>query len=229
MVFNFYSTDATNSLKTSVSNGKSAVASAITDKGISTSATATFDTMASNIRAISSPISTKTWINICKVVENRTSEGGGSVAVYKSGWNFTLPSNFSAAVVKTFSTTVKSNDYDATQEMLGSSSYTTMGQKVFNFIENFDPNYNLYTIDSYGYWICIKRIGSSYRTLSLPAFAANKSSQRYRIAVSDLSSDSSVLRYSISGSNVIFTFTSTSWSGATGGANYYSLPIQYCL
>ena len=43
-----------NSLKTSVSNGKSAVASAITDKGVSTSATATFDTMASNIRAISS-------------------------------------------------------------------------------------------------------------------------------------------------------------------------------
>lgn len=43
-----------NSLKTSVSNGKSAVASAITDKGVSTSATATFDTMAANIRAISS-------------------------------------------------------------------------------------------------------------------------------------------------------------------------------
>lgn len=39
-------------LKTSVSNGKSAVASAITDKGVSTSATATFDTMASNISKI---------------------------------------------------------------------------------------------------------------------------------------------------------------------------------
>ncbi len=43
-----------NSLKTSVSNGKSAVASAITDKGVSTSATASFDTMAGNIRSISS-------------------------------------------------------------------------------------------------------------------------------------------------------------------------------
>lgn len=41
-----------NSLKTSVSNGKSAVASAITGKGVSTSATASFDTMASNIRSI---------------------------------------------------------------------------------------------------------------------------------------------------------------------------------
>ena len=44
--------DEINSLKTSVSNGKSAVASAITDKGISTSATASFDTMANNIRSL---------------------------------------------------------------------------------------------------------------------------------------------------------------------------------
>ena len=42
-----------NELKTSVSNGKSAVASAITDKGVSTSATASFNTMANNIRSIS--------------------------------------------------------------------------------------------------------------------------------------------------------------------------------
>ena len=42
------------SLKSSVSNGKSAVASAITDKGVSTSATASFDTMAENIRSIGS-------------------------------------------------------------------------------------------------------------------------------------------------------------------------------
>ena len=40
------------SLKSSVSNGKSAVASAITDKGVSTSATASFNTMAANIRGI---------------------------------------------------------------------------------------------------------------------------------------------------------------------------------
>ena len=40
------------SLKSSVSNGKSAVASAITDKGVSTSATASFEQMAANIRKI---------------------------------------------------------------------------------------------------------------------------------------------------------------------------------
>lgn len=44
--------DEISSLKTSVSNGKSAVASAITDKGVSTSATASFNTMANNIRSI---------------------------------------------------------------------------------------------------------------------------------------------------------------------------------
>ena len=48
-----------NNLKTSVSNGKSAVASAITDKGVSTSATASFNTMANNIRSITSISSPK--------------------------------------------------------------------------------------------------------------------------------------------------------------------------
>lgn len=41
-----------NSLKTSVSNGKSLIASAITGKGVSTSSTATFQTMANNINRI---------------------------------------------------------------------------------------------------------------------------------------------------------------------------------
>lgn len=52
-----------NSLKTSVSNGKSAVASAITDKGVSTSATASFETMATNIGKISSMKSETRVIN----------------------------------------------------------------------------------------------------------------------------------------------------------------------
>ena len=41
-----------NNLKSSVSNGKSAIASAITDKGVSTASDATFQTMANNIRSI---------------------------------------------------------------------------------------------------------------------------------------------------------------------------------
>ena len=61
----FLPTDATNSLKTSVSNGKSSIASAITDKGVSTSATADFSTMASNIRAIPSGIGSLTKVGKC--------------------------------------------------------------------------------------------------------------------------------------------------------------------
>ena len=51
-VGSYATTAQLNELKTSVSNGKSAVASAITDKGVSTSATASFNTMANNIRKI---------------------------------------------------------------------------------------------------------------------------------------------------------------------------------
>ena len=51
-VGSYATTAQLNEVKTSVSNGKSAVASAITDKGVSTSATASFNTMASNIRSI---------------------------------------------------------------------------------------------------------------------------------------------------------------------------------
>ena len=51
-VGSYATTAQLNEVKTSVSNGKSAVASAITDKGVSTSATASFNTMANNIRSI---------------------------------------------------------------------------------------------------------------------------------------------------------------------------------
>ena len=47
-------TDISEELKKSVSDGKSKVASAITDKGVATEATDTFDTMTENIRNIPS-------------------------------------------------------------------------------------------------------------------------------------------------------------------------------
>ena len=60
------------SLKSSVSNGKSAVASAITDKGVSTSATASFNTMANNIRNINqnNPILLYTNPNVSAGIQN---------------------------------------------------------------------------------------------------------------------------------------------------------------
>lgn len=52
-----YATTAeVNELKTSVSSGKAQIASAITDKGVSTSSTASFSQMATNIRSIASGI-----------------------------------------------------------------------------------------------------------------------------------------------------------------------------
>ena len=51
-LFKFYWTDATNELKTSVSDGKTAIAAAVTDKGVNTAASDSFSTMASNIGAI---------------------------------------------------------------------------------------------------------------------------------------------------------------------------------
>ena len=70
-------------LKTSVSNGKSSIASAITDKGVSTSGTDTFATMAANIRNIP---------NRTNYIEAVRSESGDS-------WVFQLssiPNNFVA-------------------------------------------------------------------------------------------------------------------------------------
>lgn len=52
-VGSYATTAQLNEVKTSVSNGKSLIASAITDKGVSTASDATFQTMANNIRALS--------------------------------------------------------------------------------------------------------------------------------------------------------------------------------
>ena len=57
-------------VKKSVSDGKSKVASAITDKGINTEATDTFDTMAENIRNIQTGVSSSRSIDTTLVESN---------------------------------------------------------------------------------------------------------------------------------------------------------------
>ena len=69
-----------NSLKSSVSNGKSAVASAITDKGVSTSATASFEQMAANIAAIS----TKDMI---RLYQSGTAIGSRTIKIFGYTYN----------------------------------------------------------------------------------------------------------------------------------------------
>ena len=70
-VGSYATTAQLNEVKTSVSNGKSAVASAITDKGVSTSATASFNTMASNIRKIGMivPATLPAGYNACNYIQ----------------------------------------------------------------------------------------------------------------------------------------------------------------
>ena len=63
-----------NSLKTSVSEGKALVASAVTDKGVSTAADATFQTIATNIGSI--VVGTTGYTSVSSV-DNMVSVGGG--------------------------------------------------------------------------------------------------------------------------------------------------------
>ncbi len=72
-----------NNLKTSVSSGKTQIASAITDKGVSTAASATFSQMASNIRSIST--SSTSGINIWVYSEGMPANG--TIYASKNGIN----------------------------------------------------------------------------------------------------------------------------------------------
>jgi hypothetical protein len=71
-----------NNLKSSVSNGKSLIASAITDKGVSTASNATFQTMSNNIRSI--PTSTTSGINIWVYSEGMPADG--TIYATKNGY-----------------------------------------------------------------------------------------------------------------------------------------------
>lgn len=105
------------SLKSSVSNGKSLIASAITDKGVSTASNATFQTMANNIGNIPTYNEvcdvitfTGAWSAFrCKCVSAPTLYGwirnyahGGSIGYYWTDWSYNsaydynFPSSFTS-------------------------------------------------------------------------------------------------------------------------------------
>lgn len=71
--------DKITDLKKSVSDGKSAIASAITDKGVSTSSDASFATMATNIKNISNGLSTSDRVELSKNCSYNPSVMGSSV------------------------------------------------------------------------------------------------------------------------------------------------------
>lgn len=114
------------SLKTSVSSGKAQIASAITDKGVSTSSSASFSTMASNIRQIENgakieyfTVRWNTWndfsvrtvtltsfssAEITKAIGVRSySEGNAIGAIYLDDKNFVRAAGHSSSVYGTVS------------------------------------------------------------------------------------------------------------------------------
>lgn len=113
------------SLKTSVSNGKSLVASAITDKGISTAASATFQTMASNIRRINTGHSSGLG-NYVTIATLGASFGGSGIATVNPG-AYSESVVFTAAMLNQFSAIAQPwMLIGAGYYMIGSTSGTMM-------------------------------------------------------------------------------------------------------
>lgn len=109
------------SLKSSVSNGKSLIASAITDKGVSTASSATFQVMSDNIRSI--PTSTTSGVSIWVYSEGMPSNG--SITATKNGYTI------SATYVSTFNwfkIALPTSGYEGTWTITGSyGGYSSSG------------------------------------------------------------------------------------------------------
>jgi hypothetical protein len=122
--------DAINELFTSVSDGKSALAAAITDKGVATAATDTFADMAQNIEDI--PIGTSKNTQIASGV-NRTANtsataiSGQTITVSKTGVYDVYWAGFRSSTSGTFSTQLYINGtaYGSTQ-----STWSNHGQAI---------------------------------------------------------------------------------------------------
>ena len=103
-------------LKTSVSNGKTLIADAITDKGVQTSATDTFQTMANNIRNI---------------------EGGGSGGTTEEFYGYIIVNKTTVNVnnVDTDSIKIKLNQRPTNNQIvtIATSSHITLSQTSLTF------------------------------------------------------------------------------------------------
>ena len=118
--------DSITSLKKSVSDGKSAIASAITNKGVSTSSDASFNTMASNIASISGT-------NISDFF---------SVYNVESRNNY-IPSTYSIITISTNSYPVTSNEEYLYAPFLMAGDIVKCGNFIFSNYKNNSSTFNL--------------------------------------------------------------------------------------
>ena len=138
-------------LFTSVSNGKSLIASAITDKGVSTASDATFQTMAENIRSLLTIASNPKTLFNAALTTRKTPYPNTTV----SSWNgyyylagsIAIPENFTIALLSI-------SDHSKTGVFLD-DILDSIQPPTFNdsFYTNITPSHNILIINFNGYQI----------------------------------------------------------------------------
>ena len=148
---------AIDQLFTSVSNGKQQIASAITDKGVSTSGTDSFSTMAENIGKISTGLALSMFAN------DEGEELSNSETINNSIYMFYLWYDFGRIeltiisgqtkekvhVMMAFSTTNRPGQYTSSYEVVaGNTTMATFGNAASTSTATFDWGNNILTVQS---------------------------------------------------------------------------------
>jgi hypothetical protein len=160
--------DAITSLKKSVSDGKSAIASAITTKGVSTASDASFATMASNIKNISTGVSTSDIIELSKNCSYNPGIMGSSVnTIINAGYPKGAPFDSSSTLINAWYLISKNH------------KTTRWGNYIFyNFVDHggHDTTNSLGTFDVDIYIISSKET-KSYKNVSSITLPSSESSK----------------------------------------------------